>query len=416
MATIQPFHGLRPLPELAAEIASLPYDVMDTEEARQEIGRHPLSFLTVTKAEATLAPGTDPYSQAVYDKARENLQAYVAAGRMKQDEKSCYYIYRQMMDGHIQIGVTACVPVAEYRAGIVKRHELTRAEKEQDRVRHIEATRAQTGPVFLTYRCRPEIDSYILRLMGEREPVYKFCAEDNVSHTLYVVDNPLEVRELTRLFTEVPAFYIADGHHRCAGAARVAEERERTDTGVHMIDEMPEYEYFQAVLFPDRMLHIIDYNRLVKDLAGHTKEEFLQALKASFDVLPQDGPVKPASRHSFGMYLDGSWYLLRAREGSFDAADRIAALDVSILQQNVLEPLLRIGDPRTDNRIDFVGGIRGLGELVKRVDSGIWAVAFSLYPTSMGEVMEVADAGLIMPPKSTWFEPKLRDGIVVHLI
>jgi uncharacterized protein (DUF1015 family) len=416
MATIKPFRGLRPLPELAAEIASLPYDVLDTEEARQEVARHPLSFLTVTKSEATLPPGTDPYSQTVYDKARENLQAYVTTGRMKQDPEPCYYIYRQMMDGHIQIGVTACVPVAEYNAGIVKRHELTRAEKEQDRVRHIETTKAQTGPVFLTYRSRPEIEAYVLQLMGEREPDVKFRAGDGVSHMLYVIDNPLEVRELTRLFTAVPAFYIADGHHRCAGAARVAEDMERTDRGVYPIDEMPEYEYFQAVIFPDRMLHIIDYNRVVRDLAGHTKDEFLQALEDSFEVLPQEQPVKPAARHSFGMYLEGAWYLLRAKEGTFDSSDRIAALDVSILQQNVLGPLLRIGDPRTDKRIDFVGGIRGLGELAKRVDDGGWAVAFSLYPTSMNEVMDVADAGLIMPPKSTWFEPKLRDGIVVHLI
>jgi uncharacterized protein (DUF1015 family) len=416
MATIQPFRGLRPVPELAAEIASLPYDVMNTEEARKEIEKHPLSFLTVTKSEATLPEGTDPYSEAVYEKAKENLDAYVAKGQMKQDPAPCYYIYRQMMDGNIQIGITACVPVAEYNAGIIKRHELTRAEKEQDRVNHILATQAQTGPVFLTYRGRPEIDSYVLHLMSNHKPVYHFRADDGVSNMLYVIDNPLEVRELTYLFRQVPAFYIADGHHRCAGAARVAKERERTDTGVYMIDEMPEYEYVQAVIFPDRMMHIIDYNRLVKDLAGRTPEQFLQAVGEKFDVEPQEQPVQPKQKHTFGMYLEGQWYLLTAREGSFDDKDLIGSLDVSILQKNLLEPVLQIGDPRSDQRIDFVGGIRGLQELVSRVDDDGWAVAFSLYPTSMDEVMAVADAGKIMPPKSTWFEPKLRDGLVVHLL
>lgn len=416
MATIQPFRGLRPVPELAAEIASLPYDVMNTEEARKEIEKHPLSFLTVTKSEATLPEGTDPYSEAVYEKAKENLDAYVAKGQMKQDPAPCYYIYRQMMDGNIQIGITACVPVAEYNAGIIKRHELTRAEKEQDRVNHILATQAQTGPVFLTYRGRPEIDSYVLHLMSNHKPVYHFRADDGVSNMLYVIDNPLEVRELTYLFRQVPAFYIADGHHRCAGAARVAKERERTDTGVYMIDEMPEYEYVQAVIFPDRMMHIIDYNRLVKDLAGRTPEQFLQAVGENFDVVPQDQPVQPRQKHTFGMYLEGQWYLLTARENSLDGGDLIGFLDVSILQKNLLEPVLQIGDPRSDQRIDFVGGIRGLQELVSRVDDDGWAVAFSLYPTSMDEVMAVADAGKIMPPKSTWFEPKLRDGLVVHLL
>ena len=416
MATIQPFRGLRPVPELAAEIASLPYDVLNTEEARKEIASHPLSFLTVTKSEATLPEGTDPYSETVYEKAKENLDAYVTKGQMKQDPAPCYYIYRQMMNGNIQIGVTACVPVEEYSAGIIKRHELTRAEKEQDRVNHILATQAQTGPVFLTYRGRPEIDSYVLHLMSNHKPVYNFRASDGVSNMLYVIDNPLEVRELTRLFRDVPNFYIADGHHRCAGAARVAAERERSDTGVYMIDEMPEYEYVQAVIFPDRMMHIIDYNRLVKDLAGRTPEQFLQAVGEKFDVEPQEQPVQPKQKHTFGMYLEGQWYLLTAREGSFDDKDLIGSLDVSILQKNLLEPVLQIGDPRSDQRIDFVGGIRGLQELVSRVDDDGWAVAFSLYPTSMDEVMAVADAGKIMPPKSTWFEPKLRDGLVVHLL
>ena len=413
MATVRPFKGLRPEAELAAKIASLPYDVMDTEEARGKIAADPFSFLTVTKSEATMPEGTDAYSDEVYAKARENLVNYVKSGKMKQDPVPCFYIYRQRMNQHIQIGLVATAAVEEYRNGTIRRHELTRTEKEQDRVRHITVTKAQTGPVFLTYRQRPEISSYILKLMAEREPAINFIAEDGVRNTLYVVDNPIDIQEIIRLFKAVPAFYIADGHHRCAGAMRVADQYEK-ETGAK--DLSAEYEYFQAVIFPDNMMEILDYNRLVADLAGHSTASFLQAVEEKFTVKSVQKAYHPEARHTFGMYLGGLWYELKAKEGSFDPKDDIASLDVSILQDNLLAPILKIGDPRRDKRMGFVGGIRGLAELERKVDSGKFAVAFSMYPTLMQEVMTIADAGKIMPPKSTWFEPKLRDGIVVHLL
>ena len=413
MATVRPFKGLRPESELAVKIASLPYDVMDTEEARGKIATDPFSFLTVTKSEATLPEGTDPYSDAVYAKARENLVNYVKSGKMKQDKTPCFYIYRQRMNQHIQIGLVATASVDEYRNGTIRRHELTRTEKEQDRVRHIIVTKAQTGPVFLTYRQRPEISSYILKLMAEREPVINFIAEDGVRNTLYVVDNPIEIQEIIRLFESVPAFYIADGHHRCAGAMRVAGHMEK-ENGVK--DANAEYEYFQAVIFPDNMMEILDYNRLVADLAGRSEITFMREVEEKFLVKPVRKAYHPETRHTFGMYLGGRWYELKAKEGSFDSRDPIVALDVSILQNNLLAPILKIGDPRTDDRIDFVGGIRGLEELERKVDSGKFAVAFSMHPTLIQEVMAIADADQIMPPKSTWFEPKLRDGMVVHLL
>ena len=413
MATVRPFRGFRPASEIAEKIASLPYDVMDTEEARSKIAENQYSFLTVTKSEATLPQGTDPYSDAVYAKARENLVNYAKSGKMKQDKTPCFYIYRQRMNQHIQIGLVATAAVEEYRNGTIKRHELTRTEKEQDRVRHITETKAQTGPVFLTYKQRPEISSYILKLMAEREPVINFIAEDGVRNTLYVVDNPIEIQEIIRLFNAVPAFYIADGHHRCAGAMRVADQFEKE---LGRKDTEAEYEYFQAVIFPDNMMEILDYNRLVTDLAGHSEITFMREVEEKFLVKPVRKAYHPETRHAFGMYLGGRWYELKAKEGSFDPKNAIDALDVSILQNNLLAPVLKIGDPRTDARINFVGGIRGLAELERKVDSGEYAVAFSMYPTLMQEVMDIADAGQIMPPKSTWFEPKLRDGMVVHLL
>jgi len=413
MAVVRPFRGLRPAGELAEKIASLPYDVMDTEEARSKIAADPYSFLTVTKSEATLPEGVDVYSEEVYMKARENLVKYVQNGKMIQDGTPCFYIYRQRMDQHIQIGLVATVAVEEYRNGTIRRHELTRTEKEQDRMRHITVTKAQTGPVFLAYKKRPEIGTYILKLMAEKEPVYNFIAEDGVRNTLYVVNKPLEVQELVRLFKAVPAFYIADGHHRCAGAMRVADEFAKNGGTA---GESSEAEYFQAVIFPDHMMEIMDYNRLVADLAGMNEEAFLNAVEKMFLVTPERKAFHPEARHTFGMYLGGRWYSLKAKDGTYDPKDVTESLDVSILQNNLLAPVLQIGDPRTDKRINFVGGVRGLAELERKVDSGEYAVAFSLYPTLMQEVMDIADAGKIMPPKSTWFEPKLRDGMVVHLL
>jgi len=412
MATIKPFRALRPLAEFADKIIELPYDVMDTAEARAILKDNPLSFIRVTKAEATLPNGVAEQDPLVYAKARENLKAYITAGQMKQDKMPCYYIYRQQMGAHIQIGLMACASVEEYKNGIIKKHELTRTDKEQDRVRHIMATKAQTGTVFLAYKSKGLVNALLLEYMSSHTPVYDITCKDGVKHTLYVVDEPLKVAEITKLFEQVEFMYIADGHHRSAAALRVAQELSSRSgqTGKE------EYNYFLATIFPDNMLRIMDYNRLVKDLQGNTKEQFLAKLEAKFSVGKTEHDPRPKAMHTFGMYLSGQWYTLTAKQDSYAAKDPIKALDVSILQENLLAPILGIGDPRTDKRINFVGGIRGLGELEKRVNSGEYQVAFALYPTSMQQLFAVADAGLIMPPKSTWFEPKLRDAMTVHLI
>lgn len=414
MTTIKAFNGLRPVDSLASSVASLPYDVMNTEEARVKIEENPLSFLRVTKSEATMPENTDPYSDEVYAKAAENLADFIEKGQMKEDDKPCLYIYRQRMDRHIQIGIVFCASVEEYRKGIIKKHELTRMDKEEDRVKHVKTCKAQTGPVFLTYKQRREIDAYILELMGNKHPACDFIADDGVRNTVYVIDSPLEIREIQKMFEQVPAFYIADGHHRCASALRVSDMLAEDPSASE--EDVKRSKYFLAVAFPDNMMNIMDYNRLVKDLAGNSEEEFLQAVAEDFEIKECERTFKPAARHAFGMYLKGKWYALKAKEGSFAADDPVASLDVAILQDNLLAPVLKIGEPRTDKRIDFVGGIRGTEELVKRVDSGEYAVAFVMYPTSMKEVMKIADAGKIMSPKSTWFEPKLRDGLVVHTI
>ena len=412
MTQIRPFCGLRPVPEYAAEIAALPYDVMDTEEARQILNKNPLSFLRVTKSEATMSDCIDPHSQAVYKMAKTNLDRYLSDGQMKKDTTPCYYIYRQQMGQHIQIGLVAAASVEEYRENIIKKHELTRHDKEQDRVNHILATEAQTGAVFLTYKGKPEINTYVLSLMGAKKPVYDFTSEDGVQHTLYVVENLMEIAELTRLFEDEPVMYIADGHHRSAAAMRVADELGKTPR--HGSNE--EYNTFLAVIFPDNMMQIMDYNRLVKDLNGLSMEEFLSRVGEKFEISELENGPKPEARHQFSMYLTGKWRRLTAKEGTFAADDVIGSLDVSILQDNLLAPILGIKDPRTDERINFMGGIRGLDALAAKVDAGAYSVAFAMYPTSMEELIKVADAGKIMPPKSTWFEPKLRDAMVVHLI
>lgn len=412
MTQIRPFCGLRPLPEYAADIAALPYDVMDTDEARAILNKNPLSFLRVTKSEATMSDCIDSHSQAVYKTAKTNLDRYITDGQMKKDISPCYYIYRQQMGQHIQIGLVAAASVDEYRQNIIKKHELTRCDKEQDRVDHIEATDAQTGAVFLTYKARPSINAYILGLMGEKKAAYDFTSDDGVQHTLYVVDNLMEIAEITRLFEEVPVLYIADGHHRSAAAMRVADERSKS--AKKGLDE--EYNTFLAVIFPDKMMQIMDYNRLVKDLNGLSMEAFLQKVGEKFEISEITGTPKPEEKHQFSMYLTGKWRKLTAKEGTFTAEDVIDSLDVSILQKNLLEPILGIKDPRTDDRIDFMGGIRGLDALAKKVDEGAYSVAFAMYPTSIEELIKVADANKVMPPKSTWFEPKLRDAMVVHLI
>ena len=412
MAEIRPFRALRPIPELICKIAELPYDVMNQKEARDMLRQNPLSFLQVTRSDAALPESIAEDDPQVYEKARENLETYISRGEMIQDSTPCYYIYRQQMGPYIQIGLVAAASVEEYRENIIKKHELTRHDKEQDRVNHILATEAQTGAVFLTYKGKPEINTYVLSLMGAKKPVYDFTSEDGVQHTLYVVENLMEIAELTRLFEDVPVMYIADGHHRSAAAMRVADELGKTPR--HGSNE--EYNTFLAVIFPDNMMQIMDYNRLVKDLNGLSMEEFLSRVGEKFEISELENGPKPEARHQFSMYLTGKWRRLTAKEGTFAADDVIGSLDVSILQDNLLAPILGIKDPRTDERINFMGGIRGLDALAAKVDAGAYSVAFAMYPTSMEELIKVADAGKIMPPKSTWFEPKLRDAMVVHLI
>ena len=412
MANIRPFKGLRALPELVKQISALPYDVMDTEEARVILEENPLSFLSVTKSAATFPVGIDEHDPKVYARAKENLDKYIELGQMKQDSKPCYYIYRQQMGAYIQIGLVAAASIQEYRDNTIKKHELTRTDKEQDRVNHIMATKAQTGCVFLAYKSRGEVDALLIKYMSNHNPVYDFVADDSIKHTLYVVDEPLKIAEITKLFGQVPCLYIADGHHRSAAALRVADvlAKRPGQSG------QEEYNSFLAVIFPDNMLHILDYNRMVKDLNGLTSSELMEKIAEKFIINETIQDPKPKKIHTFGMYLEGRWFTLEAKKGTFMADNPIAALDVSILQENLLQPILGINDPRTDNRIAFVGGIRGLQELEKKVNNGEYMVAFAMYPTSMEELMTVADQGLIMPPKSTWFEPKLRDAMVVHLI
>lgn len=408
MATVKPFRALRPVAAVAAEFASLPYDVMDTAEAREMVAQNPRSFLRVTRAEVDLPPETDPHAPAVYAQAGKKLAEYVADGLLQREENACYYVYRQKMGEFVQTGLAAVCNVAEYEAGIVRKHELTRPDKEQDRVDHILGTGAQTGPVFLVYRQDSVIAAEVAKVTTG-EPVYDFTAEDGIRHALWVMDDPAAIAAVAQAFVAKERLYIADGHHRAAAAARVSRLSAGKQAGS-----------FLTVLFPDNEVHILDYNRVIYDWGGLTDEEFLNRIAAKFIVEPIRANVattgKPDRLHMFGMYLDGAWYRLTPKPGSFDHNDKLASLDVNILQNNLLGPILGIADPRTDKRIGFVGGIRGMSELRRLVDSGRAVVAFSLFPTSIGELMAVADAGNMMPPKSTWFEPKLRDGIVIHTL
>ncbi len=413
MSVIRPFRSLRPTPELCKRVAALPYDVMTSEEAREAVKDEPYSFLHIDKAEIDLPEGTDLYSDEVYAKAKENLDKMIRNGIYIQDEKPSLYIYRLNMNGRCQTGLAACTSIDEYIEGKIKKHELTRADKEEDRVRHVDTCNANTGPIFLTYRAVREIDDIIETWKAEHRPIYDFVSEDNVGHTVWLIDEDAVINRLIMVFATVPSLYIADGHHRNASAVRVGIDR-RKKAGKY--DENAEFNYYLSVIFPDHDLYIMDYNRLVKDLNGRSAEEFINEVSAEFDVeeYKGEGCCKPDRMHTFGMYLEGKWYILRAKKEIIHEKDPVDCLDVSILQQRILSPLLNIGDPRTDKRIDFVGGIRGLKELVKRVDSGEMKVAFSMYPTTMSQLMDIADKGKIMPPKSTWFEPKLRSGIFIH--
>jgi uncharacterized protein (DUF1015 family) len=410
MSVIRPFRGLRPRADLARRVPSLPYDVMSSAEAREMAAGNPESFLHVVKPEIDLDPDIDLYDDRVYAQAVANLGRFIAEGILVQDETPHLYLYRQRMGDHEQYGLMACASAAEYDADRIKKHELTRADKEADRTRHVDDTSANAGPVFLTYRARPDIDDLVAGV-ARVAPDVDFVADDGIGHTLWVIRDGAITDRLVAAFAAVDALYVADGHHRSASAAAVARRRREANPH-HTGDE--EYNYFLAVLFPHDQLQILDYNRVVKDLGSHTPESLLAALAERFEVTPTDTP-KPTRVHDFSMRLQGRWYRLTAKAGTWPAEDPVASLDVSILQESLLSPLLGIGDPRADKRIDFVGGIRGLGELERRCEAG-WAVAFALYPTTIEQLLGVADAGRIMPPKSTWFEPKLRSGLVVHLL
>ncbi len=406
MATIKPYRALRPEKEQAKEVASRPYDVMNSEEAREAVNGNPHSFLHVTRAEVDLPENIDIHSDEVYQKAKENLEKFRQDGTLFQEEKPSYYIYRLIMNGRSQTGLVCLSSVDDYFNGIIKKHEFTRPEKEKDRIDHMRTIKAQTGKVFLAYNNVPELDAIINGWKEGHQPDYDFTADDEIRHTVWVVNSADTIASITALFEQkVPATYIADGHHRAASAAKVSQ----------VLPDSEEARYFLTVIFPADELAILDYNRLVRDLNGHSTEEFLKALDADFEVTSSDSAVKPAQLHEFGMYLNGKWYRLNSRPGTY-SDDPIGVLDVTILANNVLSKHLGIQDQRTDKRIDFVGGIRGLGELVKRVDSGEMKVAFSLYPVTIQQLFDIADSGNVMPPKSTWFEPKLRDGLLTHLL
>ena len=409
MAVIRQFKAIRPTPEMAEKVAALPYDVVNSEEAAEMVVGNPYSFLHVDKAEIDLPKGTDIYSPEVYAKAKANLDKMMADGVLIQDERPMLYVYELTMDGRSQTGLVACTSIDEYMQGIIKKHELTREDKEQDRIRHVDICNANTGPIFLAYRTVDEI-SALIENVKKNAPVYDFIAEDGIGHRAWIIDDENTADRLVELFKAVPGLYIADGHHRNASAAKVGLKRRNENPG-YTGDE--EFNYYLAVLFPSDQLKILDYNRVIKDLNGLTEDEFIKKLSGKFDIAETEGRAKPEKAGDFGMYMDGKWYMLTAKD-EIKSDDAVKGLDVSVLQDNVLIPILGIGDIRTDKRIDFVGGIRGLGELEKRVDSGEMKVAFAMYPTSMDQLMKIADENKIMPPKSTWFEPKLRSGLFIH--
>ena len=409
MVKIKPFAGFRPPREIAAEVASRPYDVLSSSEAKREAGKR--SLLHIIKPEIDFDPIADEHAPEVYEKAVENFRRWRDEGWLKQDGRENYYIYAQTMNGRTQYGLTACCHFQDYLEGRIKKHELTRSEKEEDRMKHVRNQKANLEPVFFSYPARREIDEIVAGVVKEK-PEYDFTAEDGVRHQLWTVSDGKTIDGLTSLFAGIPALYVADGHHRTAAAARVGEEMMRKNPN-HTGNE--EYCWFLAVIFPDNQLGIIDYNRLVKELNGLSEEEFLARLGRDFLVENKGSEIyKPDRLHNFGMYLNGNWYSLTAKPGTYDDKDPIGVLDVTVLSDRVLDSILGIKDLRTDKRIDFVGGIRGLGELKRRVDSGEMKVAFALYPVTMQQIIDIADSGKIMPPKTTWFEPKLRSGVVIH--
>jgi uncharacterized protein (DUF1015 family) len=404
MATIKPFAALRPKPELAGQICELPYDVMSSDEARVLAAGNPLSFLHVSKPEIDLPPDTDIYADAVYAKGRENFERLIAQGALRQDDQPCFYLYRQVMGTHAQVGLVAAASCQEYLDGSIKKHEFTRPDKEDDRVRHIEALNSQTGPVFLTYRAVPALNDLFEQVTTGTADV-DFAAPDGVRHTAWVIRDAATIRQIEAAFAAVPFLYIADGHHRSAAAGRVFQSRQGAGHSAR----------FLTVIFPHDQMQILAYNRVLKDLNGRSPEALLKELERVFTIQPGTSQP-PAAKHGLGLYLAGQWHQLIFRPELTQAANPVDQLDVSLLQQQVLAPLFGIDDPRTSKRINFVGGIRGAAELEKLVNSGEFACAFAMFPTSIEDLMTIADAGGIMPPKSTWFEPKLRDAMFCHLI
>ncbi|MFZ4522909.1 MAG: DUF1015 domain-containing protein [Bacteroidales bacterium] len=414
MAILKPFKGLRPPVSIVKELASRPYDVLNSDEAREEAKGNPYSLLHIIKPEIDLPASLDIHSQPVYDKAKENFELFKKSGWLVPEANELLYIYAQTMNGKTQYGIVGCAGVADYLNGIIKKHELTRKDKEEDRMKHVRITNANMEPVFFTYPAVKEIDRIVESFVAENAPVYDFVADDGVGHHFWVIEDQSINADLVTLFKKVPFTYVADGHHRTAAAALVGNEKKLNNPGHNGTEE---YNFFLAVHFPDDQLSIIDYNRVVKDLNGLSTDEFLQKLAGVFTIEKKGSEIyKPGSLHNFGLYLDGCWYSMTAKPGTFNDSDPIGVLDVTILSRLVLDNILGITDLRTSTRIDFIGGIRGLGELKKRVDGGEMKVAFALYPVSMKQLIDIADSGNIMPPKTTWFEPKLRSGLVVHAL
>lgn len=410
MVKIKPFKGIRPPKDIVAEVASRPYDVLNSAEAKVEAGEK--SLLHIIKPEIDFTPIADEHSQQVYDKAVENFKKWQANGWLKQDSTEKYYVYAQTMDGRTQYGLVAACNCEDYMTGKIKKHELTRKDKEEDRMMHVRIQNANVEPVFFAYPAVAEMDSIIAKVVAENKPEYDFVAADGFGHKFWVIENDAVNKRITEIFAQIPALYVADGHHRTAAAALVGEEKKKANPH-HTGDE--EYNFFLAVIFPDNQLKIIDYNRVVKDLNGLTTEQLIAKLSIDFDVKEKGADIyAPQSLHNFSMYIDGKWYSLTAKPGTYNDNDPIGILDVTVLSNLVLDKVLGIKDLRTDKRIDFVGGIRGLGELKRRVDNGEMKVAFALYPVTMQQLINISDTGNIMPPKTTWFEPKLRSGIVIH--
>ena len=411
MAIIKPFKGVRPPKNLVEQVASRPYDVLNSDEARKEAEGNEKSLYYIIKPEINFPVGTDEHEPKVYDKAAENFQLWQDRGWLVQDKKECYYVYAQTMNGKTQYGLCVGAYVDDYMTGKIKKHELTRRDKEEDRMKHVRINNANVEPVFFAYPHIDEIDAIVAKTVANA-PEYDFVAPDGFGHHFWVIDDDATIARITELFAELPAFYIADGHHRSVAAALVGDEKRRNNPN-HRGDE--EYNYFLAVCFPDNQLNIIDYNRVVKDLNGLTEEQFLAAVAENFIVEEKGTEIyTPAKLHNFSLYLGGKWYSLTAKEGTYDDKDPIGVLDVTISSNLILDKVLGLKDLRSDKRIDFVGGIRGLGELKRRVDNGEMKVALALYPVTMQQIIDIADTGNIMPPKTTWFEPKLRSGLVIH--